>query len=87
LWSHNARELFYRDAASVVAATVATAGGFHITGRKALFKDSYLNSNALQWDIMPDDQHFVMIKPDDAGVQMTVVTNWQRELKAKLSPR
>jgi hypothetical protein len=29
----------------------------------------------LQWDVMPDDQHFVMIKPDEASVQMTVVTN------------
>jgi Tol biopolymer transport system component len=87
VWAHNGRELFYRDRASVVAATVATAADFHVTDRKALFKDSYLNSNVLQWDVMPDDRHFVMIRPDEAGVQMTVVTNWLRELNAKLPPR
>jgi eukaryotic-like serine/threonine-protein kinase len=87
VWAHNGHELFYRDGTSVVAATVQLAGEFRVIDRKPLFKDSYMNSGGMQYDIMPDDKHFLMIKPDDAGAQMTVITNWVRELNAKLPPK
>ncbi len=40
-----------------------------------------------QYDVMPDDQRFVMIRPQNIGseaVELIVVENWFEELKAKV---
>ena len=83
LWNPNGRELFYRDGAKVVSATVQTSPTFAVTGRRPLFDDVYLQANTLNWSVMPDGDHFVMIKSlrDDSHLLVTV--NWLEELKKR----
>ena len=62
VWSHTGRELFYRAGDSLVAAAVTLSPSFAVTGRRALFTGSYLSGVAVrEYDVAPDDQHFVMI--------------------------
>ena len=84
LWAHNGHELFYRDRDSIVVATVKTSPAFEVVSRRKLFADVYGRNNTGNWDVMPDDQRFVMLKPEAAGGQFTVVANWLPELRAKL---
>ncbi|HET8834718.1 MAG TPA: hypothetical protein VFN08_08310, partial [Gemmatimonadales bacterium] len=55
-------ELFYLADDSLVAAAVTLSPGFAVTGRRSLFTGSYLGRAAVRdYDVAPDDQHFVMI--------------------------
>jgi len=64
LWAHSGRELFYRDGkGNLVAAEIRTQPAFTVGKQAVLF--SALSFDALQfhqqYDVAPDDQHFVMI--------------------------
>jgi serine/threonine-protein kinase len=84
LWSKSGSEIFYRDLNSVIAARVRTAPSFGVIGRTRLFEDVYYRSNAMNWDIMPDDRHFIMLKSAEEAAQLTVVTNWGAEIERRL---
>jgi Tol biopolymer transport system component/tRNA A-37 threonylcarbamoyl transferase component Bud32 len=84
VWARNGRELFYRDLTSMVAAAVQTKPAFSVTARRTLFDDPFLRSSSRNYDLMPDDQHFLMLKATDEAAQFVVVTNWLPELKARL---
>jgi hypothetical protein len=61
-WSHTGRELFYRAGDNLMAASVTLSPSVAVTGRRALFTGSYLGGGAMRdYDVAPDDQHFVMI--------------------------
>ncbi len=85
LWARNSPELFYRDGARVIAARVVTSPSFAVLRRDVLFEDDYLRMNSSNWDVMPDDQHFVMLKPIDLSAQLMVVTNWGAEIERRLA--
>jgi Tol biopolymer transport system component len=62
VWAHNGRELFYRAGDSLMVASVTTSGTFAVSGRKFLFTGSFLDGGSYRdYDVAPDDQHFVMI--------------------------
>ncbi len=84
LWSKSGREIFYRDAANVIAARVVTSPTFAVTSRAVLFEDVYLRANTSNWDVMPGDQQFVMLKAADEAAQLVVVTNWTAEVRRRL---
>ncbi|MFI5309650.1 MAG: protein kinase [Gemmatimonadales bacterium] len=84
VWAHSGRELFYRDLTSVIAATVRTSPEFGVTARHALFDDPYARSTTRNYDVMPDDQHFVMLRPSEESERFEVVANWLPELRARL---
>ncbi|MEO8201030.1 MAG: protein kinase [Gemmatimonadota bacterium] len=68
LWAHSGRELFYRSGDSVMVASVALSPAFTVTGRRFLFAGKFLKGgNFREYDVAPDDQHFVMISGE--GVQ------------------
>ena len=60
---------------------------FSITGRQKLFEGPYLTSAVHQnYDVTRDDEHFLMLKPVDAeGMQVIVVVNWVKELRARIA--
>ena len=61
-WAHSGRELFYRVGDSLMAASVTMAPAFAVTGRRRLFAGPFLNGGTFrEYDVAPDDQHFVMI--------------------------
>jgi hypothetical protein len=72
VWAHNGRELFYRSRDSLMVATVTLSPGFAVTARRSLFAGTFLGGTGFrEYDVAPDDQHFVMIS-GEAG-QATLI--------------
>ncbi len=83
VWSRDGRELFYRNGSELVAVDVETTPNFSVRGRQVLFEGPYAlwpyHSN---YDVHPDGQRFVMIKPyEKNSSQLVVVLNWFEELR------
>jgi eukaryotic-like serine/threonine-protein kinase len=86
-WSRRGGEIFYIDLSSnLVAARVTTSPGFAVHGRSVLFNAAAYSILAISrhsFDVMPDDQHFLMIRRrgGSPNAQMTVVENWHAEVR------
>jgi serine/threonine-protein kinase len=88
-WSRDGRELFYRSGNKMMAVAIATAAGFVAGKPQPLFEGNYASGLAgwvrANYDVSPDGQRFLMIKPVDQGreplTQINVVLNWSEELK------
>jgi len=66
-WAHSGRELFFRSGDSLMTATVALSPSFAVTGRRLLFTGSFVSGDAYrEYDVAPDDQHFVMLSGGSA---------------------
>ncbi len=82
-WSHDGRELFYRNGGKMMAVDVQTSPMFRAGTPKMLFQGNYANS----YDVAPDGKRFLMIKPPAAlqapTDQVTVVLNWFEELRRR----
>jgi Tol biopolymer transport system component/predicted Ser/Thr protein kinase len=83
-WSHDGRELFYRNGDKVMAVDIQTSPAFRAGTPKVLFQGNYANS----YDVAPDGKRFLMIKlpasaqsPTD---HVTVVLNWFEELRRRV---
>jgi serine/threonine-protein kinase len=75
-WSHDGRELFYRNGKSeLVSVRVETRGTFAIGATSVLFSDrDYVRAGfRCQYDVMPDGQRFVMIRPIGTGRERRVI--------------
>jgi eukaryotic-like serine/threonine-protein kinase len=86
-WSHNGRELFYRDSTNnqLMVVDVQTSPALRVGRPKALFA---LTSQ--YWDVMPDGKRFIVVKPSATSpepAKMQVVVNWFEELKQKAAVR
>ncbi|MEZ4588224.1 MAG: hypothetical protein R2909_17740 [Gemmatimonadales bacterium] len=84
VWSRDGRRLFYRGDGKLMAATVRAEPSFAVVARDTVFADSYLfatNPHA-NYDVMPDGEHFVMLKSVGEGV-LTVVVNWGAVLRTQ----
>jgi serine/threonine-protein kinase len=81
VWAHNGRELFYRAGDSLMVASVTTAGSFAVSGRRFLFTGSFLDGGSFRdYDVAPDDQHFVMISGGASQSTLFGVENLFRRL-------
>ncbi len=86
VWSPNGRELFYRDGHKVIAAQVETRSGFMLTRRDTAMTDLFqVGANYAAYDMMPDGQSFIMIRPIGAGAPPVIVLNWFDELRARMA--
>jgi Tol biopolymer transport system component len=96
LWARNGRELFYRTGDKMMAVDVnqsrdrngAVASGFSAGTPRLVFEGKYERLlNEANFDISPDGQRFLMIKPSEqqaqAAMQIHVVLNWFEELKRR----
>ena len=87
-WAHSGRELFYKSASQLMSVDVTPGPLLTIGTPRPLFSVAGYRfaRNRAQYDVAPDDKHFVMIKdlggntPGDA----VYVENWFRELLAKV---
>ena len=99
LWSPNGKELFYiranytNEEVAVVAVEVETEPTFKFGQSKVLFQGTYDASHDRPWDIHPDGDKFLMLKPtqtldetfvDEAPHRIIIVTNWFEELKQRV---
>jgi Tol biopolymer transport system component len=96
LWSPDGKKLFYLGLDnSVMVVDVKTEPTFSLGTPQKLFQSEYLpfsESAGTPWDIHPDGDRFIMIKPPP-GVSATVATgprkinivlNWDEELKERV---
>ena len=61
-WSRDGRELFYRNADTVIAVQVRADSGFTVGERSALFTASYYQTGRhATYDVHPDGQHFIFV--------------------------
>jgi hypothetical protein len=83
-WSRSGRELFYRSPTKMMAVDVQTTPSFRAGAPKELFGGTYV----LGFDVSPDGQRFLMIKPPSVqpmrADQLVVVVNWMDELRRRL---
>jgi serine/threonine protein kinase/Tol biopolymer transport system component len=91
LWNPNGRELFYRSGDKMMAVDITTQPSFSAGKPKVLFAGQYQPSPNpvpnVNYDVSPDGQRFLMVKPggqDQATTQVNVVLNWFEELKQKV---
>jgi len=91
-WNHNGRELFFRSGDEMMAVEIATQPGFAAGKPQMLFQGPYVRSPATSpnYDVSPDGQRFLMLKPADTGesapTQINIVLNWFEELKRRVPP-
>jgi eukaryotic-like serine/threonine-protein kinase len=89
-WNRNGRELFYRNGDKMMAVDIATQPSFAAGKPHMLFEGRYVPTpiSFPNYDVSPDGQHFLMLKPVDqaqaAPTQINVVLNWFEELKQKV---
>ena len=100
IWSSDGRELFYRNGDAVFLLTVESEPTLQIGKPQELFQGKYLSADLTgnnfisnPWDISPNDNKFLMIKPIETLVEeseaqnphkIIIVTNWFEELKKKM---
>ncbi len=86
-WSRSGRELFYESNGRMVAIDIGPGAGLVTGVPRPLFSIAGYRTarNRQQYDIAPDDQHFVMIKDlnDDPRGKIVLVENWLQELQRK----
>jgi Tol biopolymer transport system component/tRNA A-37 threonylcarbamoyl transferase component Bud32 len=86
VWAPSGRELFYRDGRHLISAQVETKSGFVLSRRDTVMTDIYqVGNNFAAYDVMPDGQSFVMIRPIDAGAPPMIVLGWFTELKERMA--
>jgi eukaryotic-like serine/threonine-protein kinase len=89
VWNRNGRELFYRSGDKMMAVDVTAQPSFVAGKPKMLFEGRYVSTNVPEFDVSPDGQRFLMLKPvtqeQAAPAQINVVLNWSEELK-RLAP-
>ena len=89
LWAPDGQELFYRDGEAVLAVSIQTDPSFVQGTPEELFEgQSDLGPGGRTYDVSPDGERFLMIKPAEsasATSQIIVVQNWFEELK-RLAP-
>ena len=88
LWNPNGKELFFRSGDKMMSAEITTHPRFSAAKQKLLFEGQYQPSQApvptANYDVSPDGQRFLMLKPggqDQAATQINVVPNWLEYLK------
>jgi serine/threonine-protein kinase len=87
LWSMDGKELFYARGHAMMAVEVNTEPAFSAATPRKLFEGKYAWERGLNYDVAPDGQRFVMIKPQGGGgasQELRVVLNWFEELRAKV---
>ena len=80
MWAPSGRELFYRTATHLVAASLALGAELALTRRDTLFADSFVRG-AINYDVFPNGREFVMIRESAGAARVSVVINWQALLK------
>jgi serine/threonine-protein kinase len=88
LWSRDGREIFYMTPDDdLVAAEVSSSNGFTVGKRQVLFHTGGYRHHYTHraYDVMPDGQHFIMIR-DGAPLagDLVIVDHWTTELAARL---
>jgi Tol biopolymer transport system component len=88
-WSRNGKELFYRNGNKLMVVEVSTTPQPVLSTPRLLFEQHYARSAITMpdYDVSPDGQRFLMLKPEAGYGRLNVVLNWQEELKQRVPTR
>ncbi len=86
LWSPDGSEIFYRAGDRLMAVPVTTEPAFEAGSPQELFTGSYAVRIGRMYDIHPDGQRFLMVKPAEtteggSSSHVVLVQNWFEELQ------
>ncbi|MDA2935327.1 protein kinase, partial [Acidobacteria bacterium AH-259-D05] len=86
-WSHDGRELFYRQGQQMMVVAVETEPTFTVGRSQIVFEGDYQmqmsRAGNTNYDLSTDSRRFLMVKASEqeAQTQINVVLNWFEELK------
>jgi serine/threonine-protein kinase len=81
MWHPSGSELFYRQETTLMSATLQLGDGALVQSRDSLFSGPYYtNIRWPEYDVMPDGDHFVMIREIGTTQQPVVVLGWVQDL-------
>ena len=85
VWHPNGRQLFYRTATTLMSASLTFAPGPSVVRRDSLFMIGLASpTQVANYDVMPDGEHFVTMRPRSTGQGPLIVVNWLTELRAAM---
>ena len=85
IWSRDGRHIYYVVNEQINVATISTTPSFSVISRQPLFDGTYTFKGSVHanFDLAPDGQHFLLIKPTSADAQTVVVRDWKYELRER----
>ncbi|MFI5279603.1 MAG: protein kinase [Gemmatimonadales bacterium] len=88
VFSHDGRELYYRNGDTMMVATITLRPTFAVTARRALFSGSYLAGGAFrEYDISPDGRQFYMVRGGTAPSSLLAVHGFFDRLRYESEKR
>jgi len=85
VWHPSGRELFYRTASTLMSARLTVSPVLSVVRRDSLFTIGLsMPTQVANYDVMPDGDHFVTIRPRMAGAPPMAVVNWITELRERM---
>ena len=89
VWSRDGSRVFYVANGRLNAATIRTKPTFSVTARMPLFEGTYLLNVPphTNYDVSPDGQHLVLLRPVGPSDQLVVVHDWKYELRERTRVR
>ena len=85
MFSRDGREVFYRDGDRLMVVEIDTVGNLRFETPTVLFEGRYAydayGRDSRNYDVAPDGQRFLMVKPDEDSGEVVVVLNWFTELE------
>jgi len=87
VWARNGKQLYFRAANGTIIATVIEAAAANPIGvQRPLFDAAryFYDANGQSFDVAPQDDRFLFIKPPPRA-SINVVVNWWSEAEAKLA--
>lgn len=90
LWSRDGKRVYYANANRIFAATVQLTPTFAVLARQELFAGGQYSLSSpvhAPWDVSPDGQHLLLIRPLQADNALVVVHNWRQELRGAVAAR
>ena len=84
LWSRDGKRLFYRVGAGLVAASIVTRPSLQVTAHTPLFDGPFATDLFHpNYDVAPDGDTFVLVRPVEKNRQLVMVVNWIEELRQR----
>jgi dipeptidyl aminopeptidase/acylaminoacyl peptidase len=99
VWAPDGLAIYYRNAGSVMRASIGLADGFSVSSPQELFEDSWQRWRGstlpprTNWDVHPDGESFLFVATPgveaDEGtgaplVRLELVVNWFEELRQRM---
>jgi serine/threonine-protein kinase len=86
VWHPKGRELFYRTATMLMAASLAVTPELSVVRRDSLFMIGLPEpTQVANYDVMPDGEHFIALRPRPGGSPPMAVVNWITELRERMA--